>query len=393
MVSILPFAAWRPSASEAGTFACPPYDVLTREEATELAPNHRFLRVTRPEVGLAPEISEDDLQAHSLARSELERFKAEGVLAQDPRPQLYAYRETMGDAVQTGIVACVLVADYESGVIKRHERTLVAKQKNRTEHFKATGAHTEPVFLTYRRRAQIDELVAAATQGEPEVRVSDGAGVIHELWPIAAPEPIVAAFEAVEAFYIADGHHRSASAAAAAGAGDEGFMAVIFPDSDLTVMSYNRAVHTLGDLSPRDLLDKLGESFAVTKMEDPDQWTPRERGSFGMWLAGEWYLLEYKGEPSGDAVADLDVSILQNTVLSPLLGIEDPRTDSRISFLGGIAGRDALAELAGENGVAFALYPTSVAEIMAISDAGEIMPPKSTWFEPKLISGLFIHEM
>ncbi|MDD7466018.1 MAG: DUF1015 family protein [Actinomycetaceae bacterium] len=404
MVSIIPFAAWRPAEREAATFACPPYDVLTRAEAAALAPTHRFLSVIRPEIGLPDTVDEDDQQAHDLARANLENFEASGTLIHDNDPRLYVYRQHGCGHVQTGIVACVRVADYRDGIIKQHERTLVAKEQNRIRHFQATNAQTEPVFLMYRRSGGIDELVERALeQADPSYDFTSDDGVRHQLWPLSheVSDAVVSAFTPVDFLYIADGHHRSASAVKVAGergldADDPraSIMAVIFPADDLKVLAYNRVVADLAGRSSADFIAALAAAdFDVREVADADAAQPLSRAEFGVYTGGRWYAVRYVGALSGAVVADLDTSILTRTVLEPLLNIHDLRTDARISFIGGGAGTHALEEAAGSSGVAFSLFPTSVHDIMAVSDAGEIMPPKSTWFEPKLASGLFIHSL
>lgn len=406
MVQIIPFAAWRPTPAQAATFACPPYDVVTRESAAALAPRHRFLHVIRPEIGLPPAVDEDDPQAHALAAAKLQDFMHSGVLVHDDAPMLYVYRQTGFAHTQTGIVACVRVADYRAGVIKQHEKTLLAKEQNRIAHFTATHAQTEPVFLMYRPQSEITELVTAALTALPSYDFTGEDGVRHEFWPLspASTAALVAAFHRVESLYIADGHHRSASAVKVAGArglADDdpraSIMAVIFPASDLFVLAYNRIVKDLAGLSAAEFLAALGAAgFTVTPSAGDAAAQPSTRGEFGVYLAAthRWYHARYQGAASGDVIKDLDTAILTDHVLAPILGITDLRTDPHIDFVGGAAGASALeagAEASG--GVAFALFPTSVTDIMAVSDAGAIMPPKSTWFEPKLASGLFIHSL
>ncbi|MDD7686314.1 MAG: DUF1015 family protein [Actinomycetaceae bacterium] len=403
MVHIIPFAAWRPAAREAATFACPPYDVLTRTQAAQLAPTHHFLRVIRPEIGLPDAVDEDDPQAHDAARTALTDFEASGTLIQDSAPTLYIYRQHGFGHVQTGIVACVRVADYRSGVIKQHERTLVAKEQNRIHHFQATHAQTEPVFLMYRRDASVDDLVEEVlAQSAPSYDFTSDDGVRHQLWVTdeALSAALIQSFESIDSLYIADGHHRSASAATVAGergldADDPraSIMAVIFPADDLKVLAYNRVVADRANYSSSEFIAALSADFDVREAADAADAAPQAPGEFGVFTAGTWYSTRYTGARQGSVVDDLDTSILTRTVLEPLLGIHDLRTDNRISFIGGGAGTQALAEAAGEDGIAFNLFPTSVHDIMAVSDAGEIMPPKSTWFEPKLASGLFIHSL
>ena len=406
MVYIIPFAAWRPSPQEAATFACPPYDVVSREQAATLEPQHRFLSVIRPEISLPAEVDEDSPQAHEQASRQLTQFEESGVLIHDSQPQLYIYRQEGFAHVQTGIVACVRVADYRNGTIKQHEKTLVAKELNRIHHFEATQAQTEPVFLMHRPDAHIAQLVQSATAAAvPIYDFTSEDGVHHMLWTLssAQTEDLVRAFAPLSALYIADGHHRSASAVKVAeerglddGDPRASIMAVIFPGEDLKVLAYNRVVRDLHGMSPCQFLEKMSAAgYALHKIDQGEQAEPERRAEFGIYIAPThaWYRASYHGEKTGNVVADLDTSILTRTVLDPLLGIKDLRTDSRISFVGGSAGIHELEKQAADQGIAFSLFPTAVADIMAVSDAGEIMPPKSTWFEPKLASGLFIHDL
>ncbi|MDY2941209.1 MAG: DUF1015 family protein [Varibaculum sp.] len=400
MVQIIPFAAWHPTAETAPSFACPPYDVVDREGAKKLAPKHRFLEVIRPEIGLPAGISEDDPQAHELARTRLQDFKDDGTLIHDEEPQLYIYREVKFGHEQTGVVACVRTADYRNGIIKRHERTIVQKEQNRVDHFKATKSQTEPVFLTYEHDQQIDYLVQKVMLHEPLINFTDAHGSVQQLWPVPDYSPLVQSFSQIGALYIADGHHRTASAARVAEDlgldGDDpnnSIMAVIFPDNQLNVLAYNRIVHGLNGLTPAQLQVQLANDFGVYRAIDARDAKPRSRHTFGMRLGGQWYRIVYHGEDTGNVIGDLDSQILSDRVLKPLLGIEDLRTDPRIEFVGGTRSINIMEERTDNDSVAFGLYPTSVAEMIAVADVDEIMPPKSTWFEPKIDSGLFLKDL
>jgi uncharacterized protein (DUF1015 family) len=333
-------------------------------------------------------------------------MQVEGVLRRDPAPRYYVYRLSQGQHTQTGLVAVASVAAYESGRIRRHELTRPEKEDDRVRHMEALGAQTGPAFLTYRQDPRIDGLVARVT-GEPaEVDFTADDGVRHSLWVVSAPERIRAltdAFEALERLYIADGHHRSAAAARLAEARREGgrgqealwnyFLAVIFPGDQMRILAYHRVVKDLHGLSPPEFLSRLGDSFEVTPTDSPV--TPTRPGEVGLFLSNGWHRLGIHGPlvPAADPVGRLDVSLLSNHVLGPILGIRDLRRDPRIDFVGGIRG---LVELerrvrSGEMAAAFALYPTRLADLMAVADAGLMMPPKSTWFEPKLADGLVSH--
>lgn len=403
MVHILPFAALRPTPEHAPTFACPPYDVVTRTQAAELAPNHRFLCVIRPEINCAPNVQEDDPEAHAHAAAQLAAFEEDGVLIRDSQPMLYIYQQIGYGHVQTGVVGCVRSADYRNGTIKQHEKTLVTKELNRIHHFEATQAQTEPVFLMHRPDEAVHSIVSGATSAEPNYDFTGDDGVRHRFWILGSDETqkLVQAFSSLTALYIADGHHRSASAVKVAGSrgldDDDpraSIMAVLFPCEDLKVLAYNRVVDHLNGLSPEDFLERIHTAgFDVTPCEaDP---APTSRGSFGVYIGATstWHTATFTAPRTGNVISDLDTSILTDHVLTPILGIDDLRTNPHIRFVGGSAGTRGLETAAGSQGVAFSLYPTSVTDIMAVSDAGEIMPPKSTWFEPKLASGLFIHSL
>jgi uncharacterized protein (DUF1015 family) len=398
---VRPFAALRPPAELTERVAAPPYDVVDTEEARALAAGNdlSFLRVSRPEVDLPPGIPSDADEVYQQGRANLQEFVRGGVLVADPAPAFYVYRQTMGSYVQTGIVGCTGVADYRSGVIRIHEHTRPDKENDRIRHIDALSAHDEPVFYLSPRVDAVEAVIDAVTAAGPAVAFeADGVG--HALWVVADPaqvEAIEQAYAAVPNLYVADGHHRSAAAAKVheLRAGQPGehdvFLTVVFARDQLRILPYNRVVTDLGGLSAPELLEALGRDFEVAPSASPVE--PQERQTIGMFLDGHWYLLTARQHEPADAVGALDVSLLQDRVLAPLLGIDDPRTDKRIGFVGGIRGTAELERVvsSGARAVAFSLHPTSVDDLIAIADAGQVMPPKSTWFEPKLRSGLFVH--
>lgn len=408
MSLLAPLPALRPRPETAAAVAAVPYDVVSTAEARALAEGNprSFLHVTRPEIDLASGADPHTDEVYALGRRNLDHLIAQGVLLHDPVPALYPYRLEADGHRQTGIMACVSVDEYDAGRIAIHEKTRPDKEDDRTRHLVAMGCHPEPVFLTYRAEAEIDRLVAEETElREPLYDFTAPDGVRHTLWRVAAPAHLVEAFAAVPALYVADGHHRSAAAsraraelAAARGPGPwDVFLATVFPHDQVRILPYNRLVQDTGRLSPDDLLARLGEA-----MEAVEPWPqgappePAEKGTFAMYLAGRWHRLVAPRArvEDPDPVESLDAAILQATVLAPLLGIDDPRTSERIDFVGGVRGSGELARRvdAGEAAVAFALHPLSVDELMAVADAGRVLPPKSTWFEPKLRSGLIVHD-
>jgi uncharacterized protein (DUF1015 family) len=408
MSVIRPFRGLRPRADLARRVPSLPYDVMSSAEARQMAAGNpeSFLHVIKPEIDLDPDIDLYDDRVYARAVANLGRFIAEGILVQDETPHLYLYRQRMGEHEQYGLMACASAAEYDADRIKKHELTRADKEADRTRHVDDTSANAGPVFLTYRARPDIDTLVAGVARAAPDVDFVADDGIGHTLWVIpggAVTDRLVAAFAAVDALYVADGHHRSASAAAVArrrreaNPGHTGreeynyFLAVLFPHDQLQILDYNRVVKDLGRHTPESLLAGLADRFEVAPTDDP---RPRRVHDFAMRLQGRWYRLTAKpgSWPSDDPVASLDVSILQESLLSPLLGIGDPRKDKRIDFVGGIRGLGEL-ERRCEAGwaVAFALYPTTIEQLLSVADAGRIMPPKSTWFEPKLRSGLVVH--
>lgn len=375
-----------------------PYDVVDTAEAQALAAGNpkSFLHVSRPEIDLAPGTECSSPEAYAQARRALDGLVANGTLVRDGAPKFYAYRQTMGGHSQTGIVATFDTKDYLSGVLKQHEKTRRDKEDDRTRHIETLSAHTGPAFLTYRDDPAIDLIVMDACRGEPLYDFVADDGIGHTVWEIASASSCMAdelqeLFARIPVAYIADGHHRSAAASRYAKEHNfEGesrwFLAVIFPASQLRILSYNRLVTDLNGLSDEEFLSRVSGSFRIGE---------KGERNCRMYFRGRWLDLSWSIPPGADAVSSLDVAYLQERLLAPVLGIGDPRTDSRISFMGGIRGDDALVAKvdSGENAVAFAMEPVTVDEIMSIADAGAIMPPKSTWFEPKLRSGLFVHEI
>lgn len=412
MAIVRPFKSLRPAAGKAAQVASLPYDVMNRAEAKAMAADNpdSFLHVVRSEIGLPDEIGDYDPRVYARAKEVLEQMTADGVLVQDTKPMFYIYRQIMSGRVQTGLVATVAVNAYLSNDIKKHELTLEVKEQDRINHFDVTDANTEPIFLTYRENREISKLLNDFIKfNAPTAGFTGEDGITHYTWAIDDDDlnaRLEQLFAGIDALYIADGHHRSASAAkvglkrreqfpdAPADAEFNYFMAVIFPDEDLFIMDYNRIVKDLNGLSAEDFTKALQTGFSVRKMGGKEPLRPKAKAHFGMYLDGNWYELAAKPElyQDKDPYDKLDVSILQQNVLSPLLAIEDPRTSKRIDFVGGIRGLQELADrVDAAGGVAFSMYPTTMAELLEIADAGMTMPPKSTWFEPKLRSGLFIH--
>jgi len=410
MSLIRPFAGLRPTPDHAADVAAPPYDVLDSDEARELAQGRpwSFLHVSKPEIDLPPETDPYSPVVYAKGAENFRRMLDDGILQRDAQPCFYLYRAVMGEHVQTGVVAVASVAAYEQGLIRRHEFTRPQKEDDRVRQIDALNAQTGPVFLTYRHRDQIDRLVQKFCVAAPEFTVTADGGVRHSLWVVSDPADVAAlaaAFAAVECFYIADGHHRSAAAGRIAqqrrhrdAAPDPQapynfFLSVIFPDDQVRILDYNRVVRDLNGLSPEQFLERVRESFHVEPVAAP--LSPRRRGEVGMYLAGQWYRLTIHAHliPAGDPVASLDVSLLADHLVAPVLGITDPRRDNRIDFVGGIRGLKELERRVDGGGmaVAFAMHPTQLDELMAVADSGQVMPPKSTWFEPKLADGLVTH--
>lgn len=407
MAQIKPFQAYRPKPDLAAHVASVPYDVINTKEARELAKGNpsSFLHVGRPEIDLPEGMDEHDDQVYAKGVENLKKFIAEGTLYQDSKPCLYVYQQKMGDHVQAGLVCLCSVEEYEKNLIKKHEYTRKDKEDDRTRHVTEQNANAEPVFLTYRAVPYIDHVIDTVRKAKPDYDVVTPDGIGHTVWTIkdeVVMGELVAFFNGVPALYIADGHHRTAAAirygqarrgAAGKGTGDEPFeffMAVVFPHNQLKILDYNRVVKDLNGLTPEQFLAKVGEKFEIAPAA---QAQPDKAASFGMFFLGQWHRLTAKTGtfPANDPVKSLDVSILQDNLLNPILGIQDPRTDKRIDFVGGIRGTKELEKRVAEGAaVAFAMFPTSLDQLMAVSDADQIMPPKSTWFEPKLRSGLLV---
>ncbi len=413
MSTVRPFKAIRPDKKYVEEMASLPYDVMNREEAACMADGkpHSFLRISRAEIDM-PGVDAYDQSVYDKARSELLRFMEDGALVRDHKPMFYIYRQVMNGRIQTGIVACVSVDEYNDGIIKKHEFTRTEKEIDRINHFKTCKANTEPIFLTYRSEDEIDEILNSIVNSKfPEYDFVAADGVQHALWTIdddVLVSRISACFERVDNLYIADGHHRSASAAkvgeyfrneasgndACGSAEYDYFMAVIFPSRDLKVFDYNRVVRDLNGLTADEFKKKVVDAgFELKALDGMFEFS--EKHVLGMFLEGRWYEMRATLQiVPDDLIAALDVSILQDNVLAPILGIHDPRTDKRIDFVGGIRGFEELEKRVGEDmAVAFAVPPVSVDDLLAVADAGQVMPPKSTWFEPKLASGLFIHSL
>ena len=422
---VKPFAAVRPTASVADQVAALPYDVYDRAEAVAAVDGEplSFLNIDRPETQFSADVDMYAPEVYAKARELFDARRADGTFVTEPAPCFYLYELTMGGRSQTGVVACCAIDDYLENVIKKHENTLEKKELDRIRHIDALDAQTGPIFLTYRDSDAIDILVAAVKKTAPLYDFAGEDGVTHRVWRMAAASEetacsqayagLVAAFAKVPCAYIADGHHRAASAVKVglarreANPGYDGteefnyFMSVLFPASQLSILAYNRVVRDLNGLTKDEFLDALaGENgpFEIIHKQE-SQLEPIDKGAVGMYLDREWYGLGVKPEfESSDPVEGLDVSILQEKVLAPILGIGDPRTDERIEFVGGIRGLRELErkvnriDARGDGpAVAFAMFPTSIDELLDVADAGRLMPPKSTWFEPKLRSGLFAH--
>lgn len=411
MKLIRPFNALRPRKEIAARVAAPPYDVLNREEAFEMAQGNEysFLRINKPEIDVDPAMDPYDKKVYQRGADNLQKFIDNDIMRRDSRATYYVYKQVMGSHEQVGLVAAASVAAYEQDLIKKHEFTRPDKEDDRVNHINTLSAQVGPVFLTYRARPEIDALIATVMTGEPEIDFVADDNTRHVLWVIdqdSMVADIQSQFDKVECLYVADGHHRSAAAqrvkdlrknANPVHTGEEAynfFSTVIFPDNQMQILDYNRVVKDLNGMSDDEFLRKIQAWFTVRESATGAV-KPTKEHEFSMYFDSKWYVLDAIDGlwSEGDPVSSLDVSILQNNLLSPLLGIEDPRRDKRIDFVGGIRGLKALEKRvdSGDWKVAFALHPTSIQSLMAIADAGEVMPPKSTWFEPKLKSGLFVH--
>lgn len=419
MVRVKPFAAIRPPKGLTTEVAAPPYDVLNSEEAAAMAGEKSLLHITKPEIDFDPIAGEHEQRTYDKAVANFKLWQERGWLVRDPKPCYYVYAQTMGKRTQYGLMLCAHTDDYANGVIKKHELTRKDKEDDRMIHVRIQNANIEPVFFSYKDNEELNAIVAAAAAGPSEFKFTDENGFGHELWVIDDDATIARITELftneVDAFYVADGHHRTAAAARVgaekrnenpAHKGDEEynfFMTVCFPESQLRIIDYNRVVKDLAGLSEEDFLKALEEDFEVALKSKPrcgrpaKPYAPAALHEFAMYLGDKWYSLTAREGRYDDAdpIGVLDVTILSGLVLDKLLGIKDLRTDKRIDFVGGIRGLGELQRRvdSGEMKVAFALYPVSMSQLIAIADSGKIMPPKTTWFEPKLRSGLAIHTL
>jgi len=404
MLRIKAFQGLRPVEQLVSEVACVPYDVVNRAESAELAkgnPNS-LLHVDRAEIDLPEEVDPYSDQVYAKALENFKSLQANGALIRESAPCIYLYQQRMGNHTQVGLATVCHIEDYEQDIIKKHEKTRKDKEDDRTRLINTISADTGPVFLTYRETSEIDALVNEIKKNAPLFDFTAPDGIQHTVWRIADAAPFVTAFAKVDVAYVADGHHRTASAARvgcerrAANPNHTGeedynwFLAVIFPANQLRILPYNRCVKDLNGRTSEAFLAEVSKSFQVTENVDP---TPTQPGNVSMYLGGKWYGLSWTPDQNADPISRLDVTVLQDRLLAPLLGIDDPRTSKRIDFIGGIRGTGELVQLVdgGKGEVAFSMYPTTVEQLMDIADAGQIMPPKSTWFEPKLRSGLFIH--
>lgn len=419
MVRVKPFAAVRPPRELVTEVAAPPYDVLNSQEAKQMAGEKSLLHITKPEIDFNPIADEHSQPVYDKAVANFKAWQEKGWLVQDSAEQYYVYAQRMGKRTQYGLVLCAHTDDYATGKIKKHELTRKDKEDDRMIHVRIQNANIEPVFFAYKDNAELNAIVAKAASGKPEYDFVDENGFGHTFWVIADPAVNARITEifttSVDAFYVADGHHRTAAAARvgaekkAANPNHTGqeeynwFMAVCFPQSQLQIIDYNRVVRDLNGLTPEAFLQALEEDFEVSLASKPrcgrpaKPYAPAQLHEFSVYLGGNWYKLAAKPGRYDDAdpIGVLDVTVLSNLVLDKILGIKDLRTDKRIDFVGGIRGLGELARRvdSGEMAVAFALYPVSMQQLIDIADSGNIMPPKTTWFEPKLRSGLAIHKL
>ena len=404
MTLISPFAGLRPVDERAADVVAPPYDVLSSAEARVRAAGRprSFLHISKPEIDLPEGTDPYSPEVYARAASNLRQMLDDGGLARDAEPCYYVYRLVMGDHTQTGLVAAASVAAYDSNRIRKHEFTRPAKEDDRVRQIEAIDAQTGPVMMAYRATERIDSLLESVTEATPTVDVTADYDVRHQLWVVDNDDTIdkiTAVFDALPAIYIADGHHRSAAAERVSTDRSDGpeskdyFLSVIFPHDQMTVLDYNRVIKDLNARTPAKLLEELAEHFTITPCSTPTK--PANAHEFAMYLDGKWHLLTIKPErvPKDDPIARLSISLLSKYAIEPFLGITQPRTDKRIDFVGGARGLEGLEARvnSGEMAIAFALYPTQMNDLFAVADANEIMPPKSTWFEPKLADGMVSH--
>jgi len=402
MSMIKPFAALKPKQEFVADVIAPPYDVLNTAEARERAKGrpHSFLHISKPEIDLPEGTDPYDPAVYQKGLENLNKLIDGNILVRDNKPNYYLYRLRMGNQEQIGLVGIASVADYDTNKIRKHEFTRPVKEDDRVNQIDALNTQTGPVFLTYRHNATIDQISDKIVTKKPLYDLTADDGVVHSIWLIddeADITTITDTFDAMDCLYIADGHHRSAAASRIAKMRDSDnskyFLSVIFPDNQMKILDYNRVIKDLNGLDEKEIVDKISNSFVVEKSNE--QVKPDSAGVFGMYLNKQWFRLQIKPDliPSDDPVARLDVSLLQDNLIEPLFGISDPRVDNRIDFVGGIRGLGELEKRvqSGEMKIAFSLYPTSLADLMSVADANKVMPPKSTWFEPKLADGLVSH--
>jgi len=410
MTLIRAFTGLRPVSNRAEDVAAPPYDVLNSAEARQRVEGRQwsFLHISKPEIDLAEGTDPYTDEVYAKGAENLQHMIDSNILTRDDKPSYYFYRLVMGEHVQTGIVAAASVQDYDSNRIRKHEFTRPDKEDDRVRNIDSLNTQTGPVFLTYKHSPEVDAIAASITSTAADVDITADDGVQHTLWSVsdeAVVSKLTSIFDAMECLYIADGHHRSAAASRIAAkrqsansdhSGDENynyFLSVIFPDNQMMILDYNRVIKDLNGLDEKGLLAKIAENFTVTPNEGP--FKPECNGQFGMYLSGQWYKLEINPSliPQNDPVASLDVSLLADNLIDPVLGVSDPRRDKRIDFIGGIRGLKELEKRvdSGEMAVAFALFATRIDQLMDVADSGNVMPPKSTWFEPKLADGLVSH--
>jgi len=402
MATIKPFAALRPNPELAGRICELPYDVMSSDEAREIATGNplSFLHVSKPEIDLPLGTNIYAPEVYAKGKENFGRLIAQGALRQDSAPFFYLYRQIMGKHSQVGLVAAASCEEYLRGAIKKHELTRMDKEDDRVRHIETLNSQTGPVFLTYRAQAAVDEFVKKKTSEQPDTDLAALDGVRHTSWTIGDPAQIQFIeneFKHIAALYIADGHHRSAAAArvyqSRAGAGHSGwFLSVIFPHSQMQILPYNRVLKDLNGLTPEQLMEKLDGVFII---KSPGAAAPARAHELGFYLRGKWHTLNFRPRfaAATDPIEKLDVTLLQKYVLDPIFGIADPRTSTRINFVGGIRGTAELEKLvnSGAYACAFSMFPTSIEDLMSVADAGGIMPPKSTWFEPKLRDAMFCH--
>jgi uncharacterized protein (DUF1015 family) len=409
MSLIKPFRGLRPVPEHANDVVAPPYDVLNTAEARERAQGHplSFLHISKPEIDLPEGTDPYAAEVYAKGAENLQKLVDEKILMRDDKPYYYVYRLIMNGHQQTGLVVSASVADYDTNRIRKHEFTRPDKEDDRVRQIDALNAQTGPVFLTYRHNDIVEAITSKVSKTEPLYDLTADDGVKHTIWLVADQgdiDTLTSTFDAMECLYIADGHHRSASASriaaqrnqnsgSAGEASHDYFLSVIFPDNQMQILDYNRVITDLNGLSEDELVEKIKDSFTIEAVNE--LYKPQKTTEFSMYLKGQWYRLAIKPEliPQNDPVASLDISLLQNNLIEPILGVSDPRRDKRIDFVGGIRGLTELEKRvdSGEMQVAFALYPTNLSQLMDVADANEVMPPKSTWFEPKLADGLVSH--